>query len=114
MINCCKHDFLYALSEGYLKDIFKVVNKDTSFIRDDLRGGDITLNLDYNIEDMELATANIWKHYSGGYRMGVGESHNHKSLVPKDTEGNTAHFSASVRNELRFCGKHKVMITRIK
>jgi hypothetical protein len=112
MIDCCKHDFLYALSGGHLKDIFKVVNKDTSFIRDELRGGDIALNLDYTIEDLELATANIWKHNSGGYRM--RESRNYKSLVPMDTEGNTAHFSANDRNQLRFCGKHKVMVTRVK
>lgn len=112
MINCCKHDFLHALSEGYLEDIFKVVNKDTSFICDGLRGGDIILNLDYTIEDLELATSNIWKHYSGGYRM--RESHSYKSLVPMDTEGNTAHFSTSDRIPLRFCGKHKVMTTRVK
>lgn len=69
MINCCKHDLLHVLSEGYLEDIVKVVNDDTSFIPDRLRGGDITLNLNYNIEDLELATTNIWKDCIGSYMM---------------------------------------------
>jgi hypothetical protein len=27
MINCCKHDFLYALSAGSLEDVFMIVNE---------------------------------------------------------------------------------------
>jgi hypothetical protein len=112
MINCCKHDLLHALSFGHLEDVLKVVNEGTSFIPKSMRNGDIALKLSYNIEDLELASANIWKHYSGGYRMKDGEIC--KTLIPSDKDGNIAHFSFGWENQCNFSGKHKVNITKIK
>jgi hypothetical protein len=56
MINCCKHDFLYALSAGSLEDVFMIVNESNSFIPDSSRNGNIILNLTYIVEDLDLAS----------------------------------------------------------
>lgn len=111
MINCCKHDFLHALSEEYLTDIMKVVNEGTSFLPDSSRNGDIALNLNYDIEDLQLVCACVFKHYSGGYRLSQGLSF--KTLVPSDRLCNSAHFTAQEHAKYMFSGKRKVTSIRL-